>query len=87
MAEFTPKPISGTFTATGTASVLSSSEKQLKQGIWIQVRTGDAVVEVIANDGSTVGINVAVGTDRFFPCDSFNDLLVKGSDSVYYWAF
>jgi hypothetical protein len=87
MAEFTAKPTSGTFTATGTASVLTASEKQLSQGIWIQVRTGDATVEVIANDGATVGINVIAGTEKFFPCDSFNDVLVKGSDSVYYWAF
>lgn len=86
MAEFTHKPVSGKYTATGTASVISASEKQLQSGIWIQVRTGDATAEVIAA-GQTEGINVTAGTEKFFPCDSFNDVLVKGSDDIYYWAF
>ena len=87
MAEYTSKAMSGTATATGTAAVISASQKQLSDGIWIQVRSGAADVEVIANDGSTVGILVTAGAERFFPCDSFNDLLIKGSAAVYYWAF
>ena len=87
MSDFTHFATSGTFTATGTATALTASLKQLQQGIWIQVRTGAADVEVIDAGGPTVGVLVSAGTPVFFPCDSFNDLLVKGSAAVYYWAF
>ena len=85
MADFSQAAMSGSGTATGTATVISSSEKQLQAGVWIQVRTGDADVEVIAN-GSSVGILVTAGSPMFFACDSFNDVLVKGSDTFYFWA-